>query len=141
MLRAWSARGAHGKAKRDWSLLIVMARGTLRLGEALKDEKTFAPINMILRDPLRYGLRLWREYNLRARPMEFREIEPPLDLCETQDIRDEYIDEWSVGMDPSDGWSSPPQDLDWSATRLKVLRLEGHLTTLEPSVILEKLWM
>ena len=98
-----------------------MARGTLRLGEALKDEKTFAPINMILRDPLRYGLRLWREYNLRARPMEFREIESPLDLCETQDIGDEYIDEWSVGMDPSDGWGSPPQDLDWSATRLKVL--------------------
>eukprot|EP00434_Breviolum_minutum_P015803 symbB.v1.2.013920.t1/scaffold996.1/size145880/1 len=86
-----------------------------KLGEALKDEKTFAPINMILRDPLRYGLRLWREYNLRARPMEFREIESPLDLCETQDIGDEYIDEWSVGMDPSDGWGSPPQDLDWSA--------------------------
>lgn len=91
------------------------ARRCAKLGEALKDEKTFAPINMILRDPLRYGLRLWREYNLRARPMEFREIEPPLDLCETQDIGDEYIDEWSVGMDPSDGWSSPPQDLDWSA--------------------------
>lgn len=141
--RASFARGAHGKAKRDWSLLtidlsdvclIVMARGTLRLSEALKDEKTVAPINMILRDPLRYGLRLWREYNMRARPIEFREIASPLDLSKTQDIGDEWGgDEWGVGMDPSDGWGSPPRDLDWSATQLKELTLEGH-----PSVIFGK---
>ena len=79
----------------------------------LNDEKTFAPINMILRDPLRYGLRLWREYNMRAAPIEFMEIESPSDPSESEDIGDD----WGVGMHAGNDWPSPPQDLDWSATR------------------------
>ena len=48
-----------------------------KLNELLKNEKTFAPVQMILGDPVRYGVRLWREYNLRAAPQKAAALQAP----------------------------------------------------------------
>eukprot|EP00438_Fugacium_kawagutii_P000831 Skav205292 [mRNA] locus=scaffold8097:25944:28446:+ [translate_table: standard] len=80
-----------------------------------RNEEVFAPVQMLLQDPLRYGVRLWREYNLRAKPKQ-RSAEPG----DAQPSWDSPVvgdwgvaDDWGAPVDVG-GWDAPVDD-GWGA--------------------------
>lgn len=87
-----------------------------RLSKVLKEKNSFGPVQMLLGDPLRYGLRLWREYNLRSAPRRDPVVLPdpkpkgwaPVDTSEFPDwgvpVPDDWLANW--GDVPTD----PPAD-------------------------------
>lgn len=87
------------------------AKRCAQLSALLKQEKTFAPVKMLLGDPLRYGLRLWREYNLRAAPRRDLELCP--DSKPTQDpCAWDTLDTLDTGCWVPDDWAAPSA-ADW----------------------------
>ena len=88
-----------------------------RLSNLLKEKKTFGPVQMLLGDPLRYGLRLWREYNLRAAPRRDPVVPDPkpwapVDTSEFADWGVPVPDDWGApfAADWGDLPTDPPAD-------------------------------
>ena len=103
-------RGPHLSGSFDLQAEVATKR---RLSKLLQEKKTFAPVQMLLGDPLRYGLRLWREYNLRAAPRRDPVVVPDPTPLEWETYSDTL--EWGVpaadwGDVPTDPWGDVPTD-------------------------------
>ena len=103
MAEAWDVWGPQLSGS-SFDLEAEGARSKCRLSKLVKEEKTFAPVQMLLRDPLRYGLRLWREYNLRAAPRRDLQVSP-----DPKPAQDPWVpDDW--GMPCAADWGDLPTD-------------------------------
>lgn len=89
------------------------AKRCAQLSKLLKEKKPFGPVQMLLGDPLRYGLRLWREYNLRAAPRRDPVVPDPkpwapVDTSEFADWGVPVPDDW--GAPCAADWGDLPTD-------------------------------
>lgn len=87
----------------------MLSSWKLRLDLLLSNEKIFAPVQMLLQDPLRYGVRLWREYNLRAKPKQPGGGQPGAQPG-AQPTPWDSVDDWGFAGYGADDWSAQPYD-------------------------------